>query len=296
MADARAPEGDLAPGAMTEYLTQQWGFFIRSRRELENFRSPFQAIEVHDSVPFGKLFRLDGHFMTSERDEFFYHENLVHVAGIAHPSPARALIIGGGDGGSAEELLKHPSMQSVTLCEIDLAVVDISRKHLQSVHRGSLDDPRVDVRIGDGFAYVRGTSEMFDLIVLDLTDPGGPSTALYTPEFYRACAARLSPGGAMTLHIASPVAHPDRIRDGLGALRAAFPLVTPYLTSVPLYGGMWMMACCSATLDPSRLTSVEIDRRLAQRGVSDLQYYNGHVHRAALALPNFVRELVAPPR
>ena len=183
---ARNPEGDLAPGAMTEYLTDDWGFFIRSARLIEKFRSPFQDVEVHDSKPFGKLFRLDGYFMTSEKDEFFYHENLVHMAALSHPHPRRALIVGGGDGGSAEELLKHPSMQAVTLAEIDAAVVDISRKHLRSVHRGSLDDPRVALRIEDGFAYVRGTAEKFDLIVLDLTDPGGPSTPLYTVDFYRA--------------------------------------------------------------------------------------------------------------
>jgi spermidine synthase len=98
--------------------------------------------------------------------------------------------------------------------------------------------------------------------------------------------------GAMTLHIASPVAHPARVRDGLAALREAFPIVTPYLASIPLYGGMWMMACCSAGLDPRRITAHEVDRRLAQRGVGDLQYYNGDVHRASLALPNFVRDLV----
>jgi spermidine synthase len=289
---ARNPEGDLAPGAMTEYLTDDWGFFIRSARLIEKFRSPFQDVEVHDSKPFGKLFRLDGHFMTSEKDEFFYHENLVHMAALSHPNPRRALIVGGGDGGSAEELLKHPSMQAVTLTEIDAAVVDISRKHLRSVHRGSLDDPRVDLRIEDGFAYVRGTADKFDLIVLDLTDPGGPSTPLYTVDFYRACAARLAPGGAMTLHIASPIAHPDRIHVGLSSLRQAFPLVRPYLASIPLYGGLWMMACCSATLDPTTVPSQEIDHRIAERGIRELQYYNGAVHCAALALPNFVQALV----
>ena len=289
---ARSPEGDLAPGAMTEYLTGDWGFFIRSARLLEKFRSSFQDVEVHDSAPFGKLFRLDGYFMTSEKDEFFYHENLVHVAAMAHANPERALIVGGGDGGSAEELLKHASIRSVTLAEIDAAVVDISRKHLTSVHRGSLDDPRVELRIEDGFAYVRGATEKFDLIVLDLTDPGGPSTPLYTVDFYRACAARLAQGGAMTLHIASPIAHPDRIRSGVSSLRAGFPIVRPYLASIPLYGGLWMMACCSATLDPAALAPEQIDRTIAQRGIRDLQYYNGAVHRAAFALPNFVRTLV----
>ena len=95
---ARPSEGDLAPGAMTEYLTDDWGFFIRSARLIEKFRSAFQDVEVHDSKPFGKLFRLDGHFMTSEKDEFFYHENLVHMAALSHPRPQRALVVGGGDG------------------------------------------------------------------------------------------------------------------------------------------------------------------------------------------------------
>ena len=287
------PPRDLASGVMTEYLTDDWGFFIRSARVLEKFRSAFQDVEVHDTKAFGKLFRLDGYFMTSERDEFFYHENLVHMAALTHPAPRRALVVGGGDGGSAEELLKHPTIASVTIAEIDAAVIDISRTHLQQVHKGSLDDPRVALRVEDGFAYVRNAQERFDLIVLDLTDPGGPSTPLYTVDFYRACAARLAPGGAMTLHIASPIAHPDRIRTGLSALRAAFPVVTPYLASIPLYGGLWMMACCSATLDPRSLAAEDVDRRIAQRALRGLEYYNGDMHRAALALPNFVRSLAA---
>jgi len=291
-ADAGAAH-DLAPDLMTEQLTDDWGFYIRSARCLEQFRSNFQAVEVHDSVPFGKLFRLDGHFMTSEGDEFFYHENLVHLAALSHARPERALIVGGGDGGSAEELFKHPSIRAVTLAEIDASVVDISRKYLGNVHRGALDDPRLELVIGDGFEFVRKASARYDLIVLDLTDPGGPSELLYTPDFYRACASRLDPqGGALTLHIASPIAHPQRIRETLTNLRSAFAVVTPYLTSVPLYGGMWMMACASATLDPKSVSAEEIDRRIASRGIAKLQYFNGDVHRAALALPNFVRELV----
>ena len=285
-----APQG-LPQDALIEELTEDWGFHIRSAGQLEKFSSGLQAIEVHDTVPFGRLFRLDGHFMTSEKDEFFYHENLVHLAALTHPRPVRALIVGGGDGGSAEELLKHPSIESVTLAEIDAAVVDIARKYLGSVHGGAFDDSRLTLKIGDGFEYVRSGAERYDLIVLDLTDPGGPSEALYTPDFYRACAARLDTGGALTLHIASPVAHPERIRSTLAALRRAFPLVTPYLTSIPLYGGLWMMACASATLDPGTLTADEVDRRIAARGIALLRYYNGDMHRAALALPNFVREL-----
>jgi spermidine synthase len=285
--------GDLQPGLLTEYLTADTGFFVRSRREFERFQSPFQSVEVYDTVPFGTLFRLDGHFMTSEKDEFFYHENLVHTAAIAHPAPERALIIGGGDGGSAEELLKYPTMKSVTLVEIDLAVIDIARKYFGAIHRGALSDPRLTIKVEDGLAYVRRASETYDLIVLDLTDPGGPSEPLYTADFYRACAARLNPTGAITLHIASPVAHPDRIRTGLANLRAAFAIVTPFLVCVPLYGGLWMMASASSTLNPAYLTPLDVDRRIGQRRIRDLQYYNGGVHRAGFALPNFVRELAA---
>ncbi|HEX7329201.1 MAG TPA: polyamine aminopropyltransferase [Casimicrobiaceae bacterium] len=285
--------GDLAPGVMTEYVTDDWGMFIRSRALLEKFRSPYQEVEVHDSVPFGRLFRLDGHFMTSEKDEFYYHENLVHIPGLAHPGPERALVIGGGDGGSTEELLKYPSMRSVTLAEIDATVVDISRRHLAAVHRGAFDDPRVTLHIGDGFRFVADDTGAYDLIVLDLTDPGGPSTALYTPEFYAACARRLTPSGALSMHVGSPVSHGERVRAALADLERAFPRVTPYLASIPLYGGLWMMACAAPGLDPRAHSAASIDERIAARGIGALQYINGETYRAALALPNFVRDLVA---
>jgi spermidine synthase len=287
------PPGDLQPGVLTEYLTDDSGFFVRSSREFERFQTPYQTVEVHDTKSFGKLFRLDGHLMTSEKDEFFYHENLVHVAAITHPAPKTALIIGGGDGGSAEELLKYQTIKSVTLVEIDLAVLDIARKYFAEVHRGALLDPRLTVKVEDGLAFVRGATDTYDLIVLDLTDPGGASEPLYGAEFYRACAARLNPTGAMTLHIASPVAHPERVRAAMVNLRAVFSVVIPYLVSIPLYGGLWMMACASPTLNPAYLTPLEANRRIATRGIRDLQYYNGEVHRASMALPNFVRDLVA---
>ena len=229
MTDGSAASADAAPhdlphDALTEQLTRRMGFLHPVGAAIRAVQvAPTRRSKCTTRVPFGRLFRLDGHFMTSEKDEFFYHENLVHLAALTHPRPERALIVGGGDGGSAEELLKHPSIRSVTLAEIDVAVVDIARKYLGAVHGGALDDPRLTLKIGDGFAYVRAATERFDLIVLDLTDPGGPSELLYTPDFYRACAARLNPGGAMTLHIASPIAHPDRIRATLGRTARGLP-------------------------------------------------------------------------
>lgn len=278
---------------LREWMNAECGYFVRGTRCLEKFRSSYQDVEVWETAQYGKLFRLDGVFMTSEADEFFYHENLVHVPAITHPGPQSALVIGGGDGGSAEELLKHPSIERITIVELDQAVIDIARKYLHAVHRGALDDPRVTLRIEDGFAYVRAASETFDLIVLDLTDPGGPSTPLYTAEFYRACAARLQPGGALSLHIASPMAHPERLHEGVARLREAFAIVQPYLVAVPLYGGLWAMACASGTQDPTRLGAADVERRLELRQIGGLRYYNGETHRAMLALPNFVREILS---
>lgn len=277
---------------LTEWLNTNSGYFIRARRPLEKFRSAYQEIEVWDTAEYGILFRLDGSFMTSEADEFFYHENLVHPAAITHPSPETALVIGGGDGGSAEELLKYSTLRSLRIVELDPAVVDIARRYLRSVHLGSLDDPRVTLSFGDGLAYVRDCSDFFDLIVLDLTDPKGPSEPLYTTEFYRSCAARLNPGGLLSLHIASPVAQPERFRAVVTSLRQAFAVVRPYLVAIPLYGGLWAMACASASLDPGRLMAADVERRLELRGVQRLKYYNGGTHRGMLALPNFARVLL----
>ncbi len=292
MNSPKLPDASLPDNAMIETLTPDWGFFIASRRKYEAFHSGLQAVEVHDSVPFGKLFRLDRHFMTSEKDEFFYHENLVHMAAITHDAPKHALIIGGGDGGSAEELLKHPSIERVTLVEIDAAVIDIARRYLNNVHHGSLDHPKLTLKIEDGFAYIKNSTEQFDLIILDLTDPGGPSILLYTPEFYHACAKRLGKNGIMTLHIASPIASPKQIHHTLTQLRGSFENVIPYLTSIPLYGGLWMMAFCSNSADPRTLSESDVEARIRDRKIGDLHYYNGAMHRAALALPNFVRVIV----
>lgn len=292
MADRSAASPEPPGAAMLEEVGPGWGVYIRSAREIERFRSPYQQVEVHDSVAFGKLYRLDGRFMASERDEFYYHEPLVHVAALAHPQPRQVLIVGGGDGGSTEEMLKHPSVQAITVCEIDLAVIDVARKHFAGIHRGALDDPRVTLQIADGFAFVRAAAAFYDLIVLDLTDPGGPSAPLYTAEFYRACAARLHPQGALSLHVGSPVAHPARVAECLGQLRQGFRVVTPMLVPIPLYGGLWMMASASASLDPRGLSGLEVDRRIAQRGLRDLRYLNGDTYRGTLALPNFVRTIV----
>lgn len=288
-ADPKSQAGEL----LIEWLNPESAFGYRAQRRLETVRSPYQTIEVFDTAQFGKLFRLDGWYMTSERDEFFYHESMIHPAALSHPAPESALVIGGGDGGSTEELLKHPTMRNVVIAELDEAVIGVARKHLQKVHRGALDDPRVRIEIGDGYDYVeRCEAARFDLVVLDLTDPDTPAHRLYTPGFYRLLKRVMRPGAALTLHIGSPVFQPERVTRAVRDLRSVFSQVRPMGLYIPLYGSYWGLACASDTLDPRAASPVELERRLADRGIRDLSYYNADVHHALFALPNYYLDLV----
>jgi len=286
-----APDQPALP-PLVEWLNPGCGYFVEPGEKLAAERTPYQELEVWSTPAYGKLFRLDGSFMSSEADEFFYHENLVHLPAICHPQPRTALIIGGGDGGSADELLKHPSIESVKIVEIDAAVLAMAKKHFATIHHGALDDPRVEVIVGDGLAHVREDRSQYDLLVLDLTDPGGPSAPLCTPEFYAACAARLKPGGAMTLHVGAPFAQSERFARSLRDLATVFRIVRPYLVAVPLYGALWGFACASQDLDPKQFDAAAIEGRLRERGIAGLRYYNAETHGAVLALPGFARELL----
>jgi spermidine synthase len=259
---------------------------------LERTQTAFQLLEVYDTPELGRVLRLDGFNMTSERDEFFYHENLVHPAALAHARPRSALVIGGGDGGSAEELLKHPSIEVVHVAELDGAVVTASKAHLARVHRGAFDEPRLRLTVGDGLAYLRTTTARYDLAFMDLTDPVGPSLELYTPATFALARGALAPGGALTLHLGSPFSHPQRVRQSIDNLREVFGVVAPYFVHIPLYGSIWGFACASDALDPRGLAPEEADRRIAERALAHLQYYNGQTHRAVFALPNYVKALL----
>lgn len=285
-------KSDLFP---LEQLNEGFGFWVRATRSIAHVKSPFQDIELLETVKFGRALRIDDYFMTSDGDEFFYHENMIHIAGIAHPGPKRALIIGGGDGGAAEEYLKYKSMQEVVMAEIDEVVVDFCKQHLPEVHRGAFDDPRLKVLITDGKAYVENCKDQFDLMMLDLTDPFGPAEMLYRVEFLRECRRILGPKGVLSMHLGSPITRPNVFHRQISSLREVFKVVRPYLVYVPLYGTWWGMAAASDETDPLAIGEQEVDQRIAQRGIGDLKYYNGATHRGVFALPNFVRDIIAQP-
>lgn len=280
---------------VAERLSPDFGFYLRASRQLAKVNSAWQKIEIFENPLFGRVMRIDDCFMTSERDEFFYHEPMVHLPAISHGAPRHALIVGGGDGGAAEELLKYPGLQRLVLAELDGEVIRMAREWLSTIHRGTFDDPRLELRLGDALPFIENGTERFDQIILDLTDPFGPATELYTVEFYRACQKLLNPGGVISLHIGSPIHLQTPMARIAASLREVFTIVRPYLQYVPLYGTLWCMAMASDTVDPLLLNPEEVNVRLDKQGLQDLQLYNGATHHALLAQPNFVREILQRP-
>ena len=282
----------MATDKIFEKLNEASGVYFEGTL-LERRRTPYQLIEVYDTAELGRILRLDGFNMTSEKDEFFYHENLVHPAAAAHANPRRALVIGGGDGGSSEELLKHSTLEVVHMAELDPEVIAVAKEQFRAVHHDVFSDPRLKVTVGDGLAYLRETGVRYDLVSMDLTDPVGPSMELYSPATFALAKRAMAPGAALTAHIGSPFSHPQRVRETIANLRQVFRVVAPYFVHIPIYGSIWGFACASDTLDPREAAPEAIERAIAERGVKDLQYYNGEVHRAMFALPNYIRALVA---
>lgn len=285
------PEADGPAGVVHEALSPGFGYTLGYRRKLLDKRSRFQHIEVFETEEFGNVLRLDGALQCSEKDEFLYHEALVHMAAFSHPHPVRALVIGGGDGGAAEELLKHPTIVEVVLVEIDKEVVGAASRYLHSVNGGLFDSPDARFRYvdGDGHAYLRQQEEPFDLIVLDLTDAGGPSLPLYGRDFYALCRQRLRSGGLMSLHLASPWAHERRLHRILAELEAARWEVRPFMTSILMSGGIWLMGLCVPEGGPLKGVLPVYRRELAGPA---LRYYSPEIHDAMRILPPYIRDML----
>jgi spermidine synthase len=291
--EAPAAEASRPDALVFDWLNAHAGYGYTVKAQLAAFESPYQRVEVFDTHQFGKTFRLDGRLMTSVGDEFFYHECMTHPALLAHPNPQSVLVIGGGDGGSTEEILKHPCVKRVVMAELDRAVIDVAREHLAEIHKGALDDPRLSIHIGDGFDFVKQCAEKFDLIVLDLTDPDTPAFALYTEEFFRMCQRLLNAGGLMTMHLGSPVYQPATVRKNAAALRKVFKQVHPMALFIPLYGSLWCLAVASDSVNPRAVVADSITARLMERRIGALKYYNAPLHQALFTLPTFVQELTA---
>ncbi len=266
----------------------QYGF--PGAHRLAHVDSAWQRIEVWDTPQLGCLFTLDGRPMTSAGDEYIYHECMVHPAALTHPAPRAALVLGGGDGGAARQLLRHPGIERIVVAELDPDVVRLTGEYLPQVRGEAFDDPRVELVIGDAARFVESTRERFDLVVFDLTPPDSPAAGLYAPEFYRALKENLRADALVSLHLGSPWHHPARVDALLAGLREAFATVRALGTWVPLYGSLWLMAIASDRLDPASATPALLGERLAARRIEGLRCYDAGAHAGLFAAPLLARD------
>jgi spermidine synthase len=249
--------------------------------------SAFQRIDIYEHPTFGRTLVLDGAVQTSERDEFLYHEMLVHVPLLAHPEPRRVLVIGGGDGGTIRRVLEHPTVTDAVMVEIDDRVTALSREYMPSIGGDVWDDPRATVLFDDGNAYVHADGEPFDAIIVDSSDPVGPGIVLFETLFYRRCLERLNPGGVYVAQVGSPVYFQDEMRMAFRNAQAAFPDVRLYLGHVTTYPGVvWSFMLCGERLD---IDVESAGARAAERKIT-ARYWTPEVHLASFGLPGIIRD------
>jgi spermidine synthase len=281
-------------------LTQKFGEPVTQGFEhvfagelIHSERSAFQKVDVYDNEPFGRVLTLDDLIQTTERDEFCYHEMLVHPALSSLPTVERVLIIGGGDGGTLRHVLMHSPREAV-MCEIDDAVVRVSREFMPALSQGAFDDPRAKLVIGDGASFVAEHEDAFDAILVDSTDPIGAAVVLFSEEFYAACRRALRPHGVFVSQTGSPMYQGREFQNALVNLRRAFPTVEVYLGFVPTYPGvLWSYTSATAGSPLSATSPRDVRARLDERGI-ETRFYTPDVHRSAFSLPVFVQELCAP--
>jgi spermidine synthase len=270
-----------------ETVRDQVGQIVRIKQVLLSEKTPFQRIEVLNTDQFGRILVLDGAINLGEKDEFIYHEMLAHIPLFVHPDPETLLVIGGGDGGVVREALKH-KIDRIDLVEIDRRVVEVSQQFFPDVSCG-LKDPRVQIHIEDGARFVADVEDVYDVIVVDSTDPIGVGAVLYGEPFYRHLYRALRHDGIVATQSESPFFDQDIVKDLYPKLRNVFPVVRTYLAPVPFYPGTcWSFAFCSKGIDP-----VE-DFRAPHMSTGEIEtrYYDEEIHKGAFIIPKCFREVL----
>ncbi len=274
----------------TEKHTEHVKFSIQVDRQLYSSQSEFQRIDIFSSKEFGRFLTLDGYMMLTQKDEFIYHEMMVHVPMAVHHKVRKVLVIGGGDGGTARELIRYPAIEQIDVVEIDEEVVSACRTHLPQTACG-FDDERVRLYYEDGLKYVRRYEDAYDLILVDSTDPFGPGEGLFTKEFYGNCYKALKADGIMVNQHESPFYPNDAVAMQRAHKRIvdSFPISKVYQAHIPTYpSGHWLFGFASKRYHP--LADQDADRWKAL-GIQT-RYYNEQLHKGAFALPNYVEEML----
>ena len=275
----------------TEKHTDNVGITMKVTQTLFSGKSEYQQLDIVETVEYGRMMLLDGLVMVTERDEFIYHDMIAHPALFTHPDPKKVLVVGGGDGGSIREIMKHTGVELAVLCEIDALVIDKSIELLPTM-ACEIDgnNPRVKLHIDDGIAYIREHQNEFDVILIDSTDPIGPAVGLFEEDFYRLVHGALKKDGIMVAQSESPFYHAEIQKKMYTNLRAVFPIVEMFQAFIPTYpSGFWSFAFASKTYHPVK----DFDRERAANRDFHTRYYNEDLHLGAFMLPTFARENIS---
>ncbi len=280
---------------ISETLFDELGFRMsfEAERVLYEMRTEHQHLVLFENKHFGKMLMLDGATQVTTRDEFIYHEMMTHVPIFAHGKAREVLIIGGGDCGIAEEVLKHTSIKRLTQVEIDASVIEFSKEHFPEFTAPVFGDRRFESVIADGMKYVAETERRFDVIIVDSTDPQGPGAVLFTYDFYAACKRCVAPGGVMVTQNGVPFFQADELVSSIGHFNRLFADAACYVAAIPTYVGGHMAIGWAADDTTLRPQSVEaITERYRAAGAFPTKYWTPDVHKAAFALPRFIADRV----
>lgn len=275
-----------------ETLYDSYGQEFRIDELLYESKTEHQHLILFRNAHFGRVMVLDGIVQTTEKDEFIYHEMLAHVPIMAHGEVSNVLIVGGGDGGMLREVLKHKQIQSVTQVEIDREVVDFCRKYLPDHSRGAFEDPRFQLIIDDGLSYLSKTTDTFDVIISDGTDPIGPGKTLFSKEFYEACRDCLTTGGVLATQNGVAFMQLDEVITTAGHLGDLFEDWHFFTTAVPTYVGGSMTFGWATNNPLLRQTPIATLRRRYRQSGLDARYYNAEIHFNAFALPQYILKAI----
>ncbi len=276
---------------MQERLHADVAQALRMQEVLYDSATAHQRLRVFTNGRFGRVLTLDDVVQTTEADNFIYHEMMAHVPLFAHGAARRVLIVGGGDGGLAREVLKHQDIRQVTMVEIDAGVIEFARQYLPALSAGAFDDPRLEVVIDDGAAFMAREGAAFDAILIDSTDPVGPGEVLFTDHFYGHARRRLAPGGILVTQNGVPFLQGEELTGTMRAFKALFADWTCYLATVPTYAG-GPMAFGWGSDGAARQTPLPVLQERFDAAALDLDYYTPEVHAAAFALPRYVQRLM----
>jgi spermidine synthase len=268
----------------TEKQTERFGITAKIKQTLHTEQTEFQRLDMIETEEFGNMLVLDGMVMTTQKDEFVYHEMVAHVPLFTHPEPKHVLVVGGGDGGVIREVLKHPSVEKATLVEIDGKVIEYSKKYLPEI-AGELDNPRVDVQVDDGFMHIANSQNAYDVIMVDSTEPVGPAAKLFEKGFYEGISKALKEDGVFMAQTDNPWFKPELITNVFKDVKEIFPITRLYTANIPTYpSGLWTFTIGSKKFDPLEVPQDRFHEL-------DTKYYTKELHHAAFVLPKFVSDL-----